>query len=477
MKRIFSLTFAIFSFVSILSAQNNDNDVVMRINGKDITRGEFLYSYHKNNTTVGTVEKTTVAEYAQMYVNYKLKVAEAEAQGIDTTSAFINEYSQYRDMQLIPLMVDTVFIEQIAQQQYKRMETQLAGKPMLLPSHILLRLRQDASADEVAQAQIKADSIYQAIQNGADFAELAKQFSQDPGSAKNGGQLPWIGPGSTIKEFEDVVYALRKDEVSKPFMSAVGIHIARLNDSKTLEPYAEVRDRIIASLKQQGIEEASAEQNINRIIAESNGELTREDVIMQTLKEHAEKNPELRYLVNEYYDGLLLYEVSKQQVWDVAENNIQALKTFFETNRKTYKWDEPRFEGFVLFAYDKKTIKQAKKLLKKHAQEDWRKVLRETINNDTILCMIQGPYLCKKGDNRYIDHLVFKGKEVKPFNKFTISSTFGKKKKKPTSYKDVKSQVVADYTREQETLWVEQLRKKFDFVIYDEVLKTISDVK
>lgn len=477
MKRFCLLFLLLTSYLPLALAQHNDDDIVMRVNGKDITRGEFVYSYQKNNTTVGAVEKTTVADYAQMYVNYKLKVAEAEAQGIDTTSAFLKEYWQYRDLQIVPLLVDTVFIETIAKQQYQRMEAQLAGKPMLLPSHILLRVRQDASTEDVEKAKSKADSIYQLLLGGADFAELAKQYSQDPGSAKNGGKLPWIGPGSTIKEFEEVAYSLKKGEISKPFMSPVGVHIIFLNDVNALEPYAQVRGRIIASLKQQGIEEASAEQNINKLIAESDGKLTREDVLKDVLNQNAAENPELRYLVNEYYDGLLLYEVSKKDVWDVVENNKAALETYFAANKKVYKWDEPRFDGFVIHAYDKKTIKNAKKILKKHLHEDWKKVIRETINKDSIVCVVQGPYLCKKGENSYIDYLVFKGKEIKPFNKFKVSDVLGKKKKQPTTYTDVKSLVIADCTRDEEKKWVEKLRGKYEFVIFDDVLKTISDIE
>jgi hypothetical protein len=72
---------------------------------------------------------------------------------------------------------------------------------------------------------------------------------------------------------------------------------------------------------------------------------------------------------------------------------------------------------------------------------------------------------------------VFKGKEIKPFNKFKVSDVLGKKKKQPTTYTDVKSLVIADCTRDEEKKWVQKLRGKYEFVIFDDVLKTISDIE
>jgi peptidyl-prolyl cis-trans isomerase SurA len=164
-----------------------------------------------------------------------LKVAEAEALGYDTTSTFIAEFRKYRDMQLTPLLVDSVFIENRAKDYYANMLAQLNGKALLSCSHILLRVASKASDAELKQASLKADSIYQLLLNGADFSELAKQYSMDPGSASKGGKLPWIGPGSTLKEFEAAAYSLKVGEISQPTLSPVGYHIIRLEETKNLD--------------------------------------------------------------------------------------------------------------------------------------------------------------------------------------------------------------------------------------------------
>jgi peptidyl-prolyl cis-trans isomerase SurA len=231
---------------------------------------------------------------------------------------------------------------------------------------------------------------------------------------------------------------------------------------------------IIKMLKNQGIEEASAEANMQARIRESGGKLTREMVMEQLLKEAVVNNPELQYLVNEYYDGLLLYEVAKNKVWDVAASDSLNLEAYFKNNKKNYKWEEPRFEGFVVLANEKSVVKQVKKILKKHASGDWRKMIRKEVNKDSVVCSVQGPYLCKKGENKYVDSVIFKAGDMVSHNKYSIIEVIGKKKKQPKTYKDVKSAVVADYTRLMEDNWVKELRTKYSFKIDETVLSTVK---
>ncbi len=460
--------------LSLCATSQVNNPVLMEVNGKKITKAEFEYSYNKNNGVEGAVEQKSVAEYVQMYVDYKLKVAEAETLRFDTLTTFKNEFRQYRDMQLTPLMIDTTFIDSIARENYSYIVNQLKGADLIRPAHILILLKQNATEAERVAASNKADSIYQALLSGANFEELAQKYSDDKGSARNGGLLPWIGPGNTIKEFEDAAYALQVGELGAPVLSPVGYHVIMMKERKALEAYDDLKDEIIASLKQRGIEEASAEFAIQKVIEESNGKLTREDVMQQLLSKGIAQNPELQYLVNEYYDGLLLYEVAKTNVWDKAANDVAALDAHFKANKKAYKWDEPRFEGFVIHANDKSVLKKAKKIVKKHAAGDWRTAIQQELNKDSVVCLVQGPYLCKKGENKYIDAVKFKGKEAKHLRKYSMYDVVGKMKKQPTTYTDVKAQVVSDHTQNMEKQWVESLRKKYQVIIHEDVLETLK---
>jgi peptidyl-prolyl cis-trans isomerase SurA len=88
--------------------------------------------------------------------------------------------------------------------------------------------------------------------------------------------------------------------------------------------------------------------------------------------------------------------------------------------------------------------------------------------------LVQGPYLCKKGENKFIDAVKFKGKETKPLRKYTMYDVVGKMKKQPTTYNDVKAQVVNDHTQNMEKQWVETLRKKYQVIIHKDVLETLK---
>lgn len=77
-----------------------------------------------------------------------------------------------------------------------------------------------------------ADSLYLALLNGADFAELARLHSEDPGSGQNGGDLGWFGRGRMVKEFEDTAFSLAKDEISRPVKSQFGLHIIQTLDMR-----------------------------------------------------------------------------------------------------------------------------------------------------------------------------------------------------------------------------------------------------
>ncbi|MFA6312843.1 MAG: SurA N-terminal domain-containing protein [Sterolibacterium sp.] len=129
-------------------------------------------------------------------------------------------------------------------------------------SHILLLAGKDASAAEVKAAQAKAEDILQQLKKSpADFARLAKQYSQDPGSAEKGGDLNWFSRGMMVKPFEEAVFALKENELSGVVRSDFGYHIIKLAGIKAerAKPLQEVRGEIAEELKRQGAAKKYAE--------------------------------------------------------------------------------------------------------------------------------------------------------------------------------------------------------------------------
>ncbi len=188
------------------------------------------------------------------------------------------------------------------------------------------------------------------------------------------------------------------------------------------------------------------------------------------------ESPSLRYLIQEYYDGLLLYEISKKDVWDVAAADEKGLANFYKQNKKTYAWTEPRFKGFVFHCQDKAQAKKVKSVLKKNANGDWRKAIKQTFNKEQQQVLVTGPYLSKQGENPYIDQHVFKKGEAQVRKKYPYSDVYGKKLSQPKTWRDVKSLVVSDYQEKKEKEWVDSLRRKYADVIIvnQDVVKTVN---
>lgn len=449
--------------------------VLMTINGKPVTRAEFEYAYNKNQDTEGAVEDVPLDKYVDMFINYKLKVAAAEALHMDTLTSYNEEFRTYRDMQLTPALVDEEYIDSVARSLYQRSADMLAGRDLLRPAHILMLARQNATEEQRAEARRRIDSIYTALKAGADFAELARTLSQDPGSARQGGELPWIGPGNTIKEFEDAAYALQPGEMSSVVESVVGFHIIKMLERKQFEPYDSLRTQIVTSLKRQNIEETSAQAKIQRLI-ETTGK-TREQIMLETLAQLEQQDPSLHWLVQEYHDGLLLFEVCKQEVWDKADADLKGQEAWFKGHKKDYKWEAPHFKGFAyhLKSDDKKLRKAVDKLLKTYGEGEWREELKKTLNKDSVVVNIHGPYIVAEGENAYVDEAVFGKPQTRPLKKFPYIGACGKVQKQPKVYTDVKQQVQEDYKRDMENKWVETLRKRFSFSVNEEVLKTVNN--
>lgn len=473
MKKIFA---GIALAVVALTAAAQEDPIVMRIGGVPVTRSEFEYNYNKNNSE-GVIDKKNVEEYAELFVNYKLKVLSALDNHLDTLTSYQKEFRTYRDQLIRPLLVPEGAKEKECKAYYDGMLARLEGKQLLQPAHILIRLPQDATEEQQAMAKAKIDSIHQALKDGADFAELAQTMSQDPGSAARGGMLPWIGPNQVVKEFEDVAYSLEVNEVSEPFLMPFGYDIVKLMGKKDLEPYEELHDMILKYLEGQGLENQLAQQVLDSIASQSNGEKTIEQVLDEKTEEFCAKDSELKYLVQEYHDGLLLFEECNSRIWEPAAKDTLALTTYFKKNKKNYAWDEPRYRGMVYYCKDAADVKAVKKLVKKQPTDKWMETIRETFNKDSIMVRVERR-IFKKGDNSNVDRLALKVKsaELKPVKGYPHIGIFGKVLKKgPAEWTDVSNQVVSDYQRLKEDEFVAELRKRYTVEIDKEALKTVNN--
>jgi peptidyl-prolyl cis-trans isomerase D len=131
-------------------------------------------------------------------------------------------------------------------------------------SHILIKTplpAPGAKEDEkgVADARAKAEDVLKQVKAGGDFAKLAEKFSDDPGSAKNGGELGWIGRGRTVPEFEKAAFSLGKGQTSDLVKSSYGFHIIHVEDKQDahVKTLAEVKGEIEEKVKQEKLAHAT----------------------------------------------------------------------------------------------------------------------------------------------------------------------------------------------------------------------------
>ncbi len=461
--------------IGTLAFAQND-PTIMTINGVPVSRSEFEYSYNKNNSE-GVIDKKTVDEYVDLFINYKLKVAAAIDAKLDTMTSFKKEFAQYRDQQVRPSFITDTDVEKEAKNIYDQTQHYVDSLGGLInPSHILVKVSQKASEEEQRVAREKADSIYNAIVGGADFGELARKCSDDKGSAVNGGELSWIQPGQTVQEFEKAAYALNKGEMSRPVLSPFGYHIIKMNDRKMFVPYDTVKADIITFIDRRGIRERIIDQKIDEIVAASNNTVTKEQLLEQKAEELSANDSDLANLIREYHDGLLLYEISNREVWDKGAKDEAGLANFFKKNKKKYTWDSPRFKGIAYHVKDQADVKAVKNSVKGLSFDKWAEKLRTTFNGDSVIRIRVEKGIFKVGDNKLVDREVFKKKdvEVTPTKDYPIDAVYGKVLKAPKEYSDVRGQVTADYQDKLEKEWVEQLRKRYTFTVNKDVLATVN---
>jgi len=131
-------------------------------------------------------------------------------------------------------------------------------KPQIKARHILVE-------DEATAKEVKAK-----LDDGGDFAELAKEYSQDPGSAEEGGELGWFGPGMMVQPFEEAAYALDVNEISEPVKSDNGFHIIQVTEKEEKKPLEDMRAEIEYEVKVSKIDNTMMSETLQKELKEAN---------------------------------------------------------------------------------------------------------------------------------------------------------------------------------------------------------------
>lgn len=184
----------------------------------------------------------------------------------------------YLDLSVDGLAKNIQVSEDAVRQRYKERASDFTTPEERRAQHILIQVASDAPPAKVAAAKKKAEELLARIRKGESFSELAKKYSQDPGSAKEGGDLGFFGRGVMDKAFEKAAFALKVGQVSEPVRSTFGFHLIKLEAIRggKRKPFKEVRSQVERDLKRQKAEDKfySEAENLSNIVFEHEDNLT-----------------------------------------------------------------------------------------------------------------------------------------------------------------------------------------------------------
>src|SRR5690606_17273059 len=418
-------------------------------------------------------------------------------------------------------------------------------------AHIMLLKPANLDVEESKKVEQNINDIYQKIQQGENFEELAKQFSDDKSTAAKGGLLQRFGSGQlTSQEFEDVAFGLSgKGAISKPFMSQFGWHIVKLIEKFPVKTLDEAKYEIENNIKRDDrsrlitnslVTKLNKKYTVSRnaklyakivkavndsyyslewkqpenakdfettLVTINNDkeikgsgflsylesqqkvghkmkpikalvdELYRqwsEEQLINYYNENLEKEiPEFRYVMEEYRDGLLLFDLMEKEIWDRAKQDTIGLENFYKTRLDKYKWKD-RYDVDIYSSTDKSIVEKAQKYAKKNKSVDY---IKGKLNKDSkVNIMVKSGIF--EGDFDVLPEFKIANTGttniVKKGNYYFVANVKSIKPSEPKALDECKGAVVSDYQQYLEDNWVNELKKDFAIQVNQDVFNQVK---
>ena len=232
MKKLLVLLLALMT-PALLFAQGWKSKTLITLGDRNISAGEFMGVYEKNNVKSDIVDRKSVDDYLDMYINFKLKVIEAENLKMDTLPKFVKEYQSYREQLSKPYFTSEAATENLIKEAYERMRWDINA------AHILIKCDVNAVPADTLKAYNRAMELRKRVMNGEDFGDVAFEASEDPSARDtvfngrfykgNRGELGYFTVFDMVYPFETGAYNTKEGEVSMPVRSDFGYHIIKVN--------------------------------------------------------------------------------------------------------------------------------------------------------------------------------------------------------------------------------------------------------
>lgn len=446
----------------------------MTVNGYDVTQSEFEYFFEKNNIEA-KVTKKTVRQYADLYLNFKLKVQAALDEGLDKSESFLSEYKMCRDMQAEDYVIDYDFLEEVARNSYEQSLIEI-GEPGLM--HVfVMSATPDANVGRTLDNCFELmKSVYEKLQAGGSFQALAKEYSTD-NLAASGGEAGWLSANQMPDDIADIILSLEPGQYSEPFVSNRTAFIVMLDARRDLGTYEDNRDDIYDWMKDNGTFDMAKQRRANEY-ATRLGWTERDDAAVARLDSLLEEvEPDFGNISREYHDGLLVFDISNREIWERVSNHPEELDAYFEAHRKQFNFDKPCFKGMVLFCQKEEDFNELKEILEKQDMSEWVNSILAFNSNGIKVRVLRSSSetdLFRQGQNEYVDKVVFGQGEYKPMNGFPYVNVVGRVLKQPDSISDVAAEVSEEYQKYLENEWIKRLKSKYKYKINKKALKKVK---
>ena len=658
MKKV--LVLLVVMMPALLFAQGWKSKTLITLGDRNISAGEFMEVYEKNNIKSEVVDKKSVDEYLDMYINFKLKVIEAENLKMDTLPKFVKEYNGYRKQLAKPYFSNEEATEQLVDEAYERMQWDINA------SHILIKCDAHATPDDTLKAYNRIMELRKRIMKGEDFGDVAyeasndpsardttvnkrfykgnrgnlgyftafdmvypfesgayntkegeismpvrsdfgyhiikvnsknpacgqikaahiflvvdekdpnktdsvvkakayniyneidkdgknwdlivKKYSEDKGSAQQGGMLNPFKVSQIVPEFITVIKQLNNNEFSEPVKTNYGYHIVKLISKSGVYSLDQERENIKKRVEKDMRANVSEETVLNRlkkankfkentkvkdafiatidstlhegqyVVAEGvdtskvlfklmkqnytvadfieyiqknqkkqpfmssasyayqlYDEFVKESVFAYEDAHLEEKYPDFNLLVQEYHDGILLFDLMDKQVWKKAEMDTVGIKSFYEENKTDYMWGE-RVKTIVITVNNEENVARAEEIIHQDISVDSIRALVKAEGLKGIT--VKSPYY-QKGDNVDIDETEWLVGTIR-----VIPSTVDKTTKiikiidvrspEVKTYREARGMIISAYQNKLEEDWIAELKAKYPVTINEKLLEKVK---
>lgn len=226
--------------------------VLFTVGNDNVTADEFIYLYKKNHPTKEDFTDPKIEEYINLFINFKLKVAEARSRGIDKTPEFTKEYNTYKDELRKPYLPESRIIDSLVKLTYERLKKDVSA------SHILVEVKTTDAPADTLEAYNTALTIKKQVLAGDDFATKASAYANNPSIKVLGENLGYFTALQMVYPFEEAVYSGKPGDIVGPVRTSFGYHIVKIGDSRPSRGEVEVSHILLRA----GTREEAAAKNL-----------------------------------------------------------------------------------------------------------------------------------------------------------------------------------------------------------------------